>query len=182
MSQKCLLYDRRGPAQIEKTLVGPGFQRLRGQCEFRWRLSPPFIPRDELDIAAPLARAPFRRGIVQKVLERLEQERPEPASGGIGVAEPVAFQHHYEKILGKILRILGGVTAPAHERKDRTPIEPTKFRKGLLRFLVVGPQIGRGEDKAPSCRREVAIVTTAFGKDLGVHAADNDFDRHIAQV
>jgi hypothetical protein len=94
------------PSQIEKTLVGPGFQRLRRHCELRRRFSHPFIPRDELDIPAPFARMPFRHGIVQEVLERLEQKRSEPASDRIGVPEPVTFEHHNKKILGEILCIL----------------------------------------------------------------------------
>ena len=68
-----------------------------------------------MDIAAPLARVPFFGGIVQEVAERFEQERPEPAAGGIGVPEPVTFQHHKKKVLGEILGVLRGVTAPADE-------------------------------------------------------------------
>ena len=160
-----LFDDGRRPAQIEKTLGGPGFQRLRRHRELRRRFSHPIIPGDELDIAAPLAGVPFLRGIVQEVPERLEQERPEPAAGGIGVLEPVTFQHHNEKILGEILRVLRGVTAPADERKDGTPIEPAEFRKGLVRLLLVASEIGRGEDETPPCRREVSSFATTFRGD-----------------
>jgi hypothetical protein len=34
------------------------------------------------------------------------------------------------------------MAAPADEGKDGTPVEPAEFRKGLLRLLVVGAQIG----------------------------------------
>jgi len=100
------------------------------------------MPRDELNIAAPLARMPFIRGVVQEVPERLEQERPEPAAGGIGVPEPVTFEYHNEKILGKVLRVLRGVATPADKREDGTPIEPAEFRKGIARLLLPGLRAG----------------------------------------
>ena len=37
------------------------------------------------------------------------------ATVGIGVPEPVTFQHHNEKILGEVLRVFHGMTAPANE-------------------------------------------------------------------
>jgi hypothetical protein len=95
-----------------------------------------------LDIAASLPRVTFFRGIVQEIRERLEQERSEPAPIGIGVPEPVTFQHHKEKILSEILCVLRGMTAPADERKDGAPIEPAKFRQGLMALLFVAPEIG----------------------------------------
>jgi hypothetical protein len=95
-----------------------------------------------LDIAAALSRMPLLHSIVQEVAERLKQQRPEPTAGWVGVPKPITFQHHKEKILGEILRVLCGVTAPADERKDGSPIEPAEFRQGLLRLLVVPSEIG----------------------------------------
>ena len=154
--------DGRRPAQIEKTLGGPRFQRLGRDRELRRRFGHPVIPGDELDIAAPLARVPFLSGIVQEVPERFEQERPEPAAGRVGMPKPITFQHHKEKILGEILGVLGGMAAPADERKDGTPIEPAEFRQGLLRLLVVASEIGRGEDETPARRREVSSFVATF--------------------
>jgi hypothetical protein len=95
-----------------------------------------------LDITASFPRMPLLRGIVQEVSQRFQQEATEPAAGGIGVPEPVTFQHHKTKILGEILRVLGGMTAPADEGKNGTPIEPAKFRQGLLCLLLVASEIG----------------------------------------
>lgn len=164
------LFDHgRRPPQIEKALSGPGFHGLGRDRKLRRRFRHPVIPGDELDVAAPLARMAFLRRIVQEVLERLEQERAEPAPGGIGVLKPITFEHHDKKILGKVLRIGGGMTAPANEREDGTPIEPAKFREGLARLLIAGSEIGRGENETPARRREVASFAAPFRRESGVH-------------
>jgi hypothetical protein len=95
-----------------------------------------------LNIAAPLARMLLFRGIVQEIPERLKQKRSEPSARGIGVSEPITFQDHKKKILGEILRVFRGMTAPADKREDGTPIKPAEFGKGLLRLLIVGFEIG----------------------------------------
>lgn len=163
-----LLDDRRSPAQIEKTLGRPRFHRLRGDRQLRRRFRHPVVPGDELDIAASFSRMPLLGGIVQEIRERFEQEVTEPAAGGIGVPEPITFQHHKKKILGEILRVRSGMTAPADERKDGTPIEPAEFREGLLRLLFVASEIGRGENETPACCREVSSFAATFRRDRGV--------------
>lgn len=118
-----------------------------------------------MNIAASFAGVPFLGGVVQEVAERFEQEVTEPAPGRVGVAEPITFQHHKEKVLGEILRVLGGMTAPADKRKDGAPIEPAEFREGLVRLLIVASEIGRGEDKTPPCCGEVPSFATTFRSD-----------------
>ena len=137
-----LFHYRGRPAQIEKTLGRPRFQRLGRDRQLRRRFGHPVIPRDELDVATALAGVSLLGGIGQEVPERLEQKRSESSAGGVGVPEPITFQHHNEKILGEILRVLGGMAAPADEGKDGTPIEPAEFRQGLLGLLIVAAQIG----------------------------------------
>jgi hypothetical protein len=83
--------------------------------------------------------------------------------------EPITFQHHEKKILGEILGVLGGMAAPADERKDRPPIEAAEFRERLSGFLIVGPDIGGSEDEAPARGREVARGAAAFCGHTGVH-------------
>ena len=95
-----------------------------------------------MDVAATLARVPFFGGVVQEVLERLEQEVPKPAACWIGMLEPVTLEHHKKKILGEVLRVLRGMAAPADERKDGTPIEPAEFRQSLLSLLIVATEVG----------------------------------------
>jgi hypothetical protein len=85
------------------------------------------------------------------------------------VAEPVTFQHPNKKILGEILRVLRGMTAPADKREDGAPIEPAEFRKGLVRLLIVASEIGRGENETPPCCREVSSFATTFRGDRGIH-------------
>ena len=122
-----------------------------------------------MDIAASFARMPFLCGIVQEVSERLKQERPKPAAIGVGMPEPVTFQHHKEKILSKVLCVLGGMAAPADERKDGTPVEPTEFGQGLLRLLIVASEIGRGQDEAPARGGEGPRSIPAFDPDIWGH-------------
>ena len=68
-----------------------------------------------MDIAAAFPRLFLRRRVVQEILERFEQEGAKPATIRIGMLEPITFQHHEEKILGEILRVLGRMAAPADE-------------------------------------------------------------------
>jgi hypothetical protein len=164
-----LLNDCSRPPQIEKALVGPGFQRVLGHRELRRCFSHPFIPGDELDIPAPLARMPFLCGIVQEVLERLEQKRSEAAPARIGTPKPVTFEHHNKKILGEILCILLGMTASADKREDWTPIEPAEFRKCLLHPLIVASETGRCEDETPPCCSETASFSTTTLCNRSVH-------------
>ena len=65
----------------------------------------PIVPGDKFYIAAAFAGVAFLGGVNEKILERLEQERTEPAAMRVGVLEPVVVQYHQEKILGKVLRI-----------------------------------------------------------------------------
>src|SRR5205807_1299798 len=97
----------------------------------------PIIPRDKLRAAAALARVLLLVGVVQKILERLEEERSKPAAAGIGVPKPVTFQHHNEKILGKVLGVFHGMTAPADERKDGAPVEPAELGQGRARLGIL---------------------------------------------
>ena len=73
----------------------------------------PIVPGDKFHIAAAFASAAFLSGVNEKILERLEQERTEPAAIGVGVLEPVVVQYHQEKILSKVLRIFHGMAALA---------------------------------------------------------------------
>ena len=122
-----------------------------------------------MDIAAAFPRLFFRRRIVQEILERFEQERAEPATIRIGMFEPITFQHHEEKILGEILRILERMAAPTDERQNRPPIKSAEFRERPARTSVVAGEIGRSKDKTPTRRREDSRGTGAFCGHTGVH-------------
>ena len=111
----------------------------------------------------------FRRGVVEKILERLEQERTKTAPLRVGVPEPITFQNHKKKILGEILGVFGGMAAPADEGEDWAPIQPAEFGERFPRFLIVAGEIGRGKDQTPARRREVARGATAFRGHTGIH-------------
>ena len=64
------------------------------------------MPGNKFHIPAPLARMSFLTGAIEKILERREQERTEPAAIGISVLQPVTLQYLHKKILGEVLRIL----------------------------------------------------------------------------
>ena len=81
----------------------------------------------------------------------------------------MTFKHHNKKILGKILRILRGMTAPADEGKNRAPIEPAKFGEGLSRFLIVAAESGGSKNKTPARGREVSRGAAPFRGYTEVH-------------
>lgn len=158
-----------GPAQIEESFGGPRFQGLRGNGELRRRLRHPVVPGNEMDIAAPFAGVPFLGCIVEEISERLQEERTKTSPRAIGMPEPVPLEHHDEKILGKVLGILRGMTTPADEGKDRAPIQSAKLRERLPRLLIVAAEIGRSKDKTPARGGEVSRGTAAFRGREGVH-------------
>jgi hypothetical protein len=45
----------------------------------------------------------------------------------------IAFKQHHKKILGRILRIGNGVSAPADQRENRTPVNPAQLGHRFLR-------------------------------------------------
>jgi len=55
----------------------------------------------------------------------------------VGAPEPVALQDHREKILGEILRFLGGVTLTTYEHEDGPPVRPAKFSERFARLLLI---------------------------------------------
>jgi hypothetical protein len=48
----------------------------------------------------------FLSGLNERILERREQERTEPAAIDVGVLQPVRFQYFDEKVLREVLRVL----------------------------------------------------------------------------
>jgi hypothetical protein len=48
----------------------------------------------------------FLGGVNEKILERPEQERTEPAAISIGALQPVLLKYCHKKILREVLRVL----------------------------------------------------------------------------
>jgi hypothetical protein len=88
--------------------------------------------------------------VVKKILERLEQERPETAATLIRLPQQVSFQNHKEKILREILRVLSRIAAAADVRKNRAPASPAKLRQRFSSFLLVAIRVRPSKDKTPA--------------------------------
>lgn len=111
----------------------------------------------------------FLERVVEKILERLKEKRSKPAAAGVGVPKSVTFQHHNEKILGQILRVFDGMTAPANKRKDWAPVKPAEFGQGRARAGILAFAVGGGKDETPARRGEVARFAAIFRPDRGIH-------------
>jgi hypothetical protein len=72
----------------------------------------------------------------QKILQRPQQKRSEATTTGIGQRKQIAFKHHKKKILGQILGVHDGVTAPTNESENWPPIDLAQFAKGLARRFL----------------------------------------------
>src|SRR6266403_5676659 len=93
----------------------------------------PFVPRNKFYVAAAFARALPDCVVDQKILQRLEQQRPEASAAGISAFENVAVKNHEKKILGQVLRVRNGVAAAANERENRSPISFAQIGQRLAR-------------------------------------------------
>src|SRR5207237_713862 len=70
--------------------------------------------------------------------------------------EEIAFKHHKKKVLGKILRVRNGITAPANEGKDGTPVRFAQIGERLASCFPAGGRIRAGENHAPTrCRKPI---------------------------
>jgi hypothetical protein len=145
-----LFDDRRGPTQIKKPLRRQGLQGLSRDRQLGGRFRHPFIPGDKLEIAPAFARLLPLERMIEKILERLEEKRAKAAAAFVRLPKPVALQDHDKEILSKILRIFGGIPAPADEGKDGAPVSPAEFGQRLAGLSLAAFKLCAGEDKAPA--------------------------------
>ena len=104
-----------------------------------------------MNAAATLERSILIRGVVKKILERLEQERAEAAPAMVRLPQPVSFQNHKEEILSKVLRILTGIASAADVGKSGSPVSSTKLRQRFSRLiLLVALGIRSSKDETPT--------------------------------
>src|SRR5438067_12464720 len=87
----------------------------------------------------------------------------------ISELEQVAFEHHYKKILSKILRVGSGMAAPANESKDWPPIIFAKLVERFARFLLFTMRAGARKNYAPACRSKSVRPVMRISDCLGVH-------------
>src|SRR4029077_1883580 len=128
----------------------------------------PNVPGNKFHIASAFAGMSFLRGVNEKILERPEQKRTEPAATTIGALKPVVFQHVYKKILREILRIFYGIAACADKRENGSPISPAKLGERIARLLLFVSVVG-GKDEAPAGSYKLARSLSTPVASLPVH-------------
>ena len=108
-------------------------------------------------------------GIDQEILQRLEEERAKPAARRIGSLQKGSLKHVDEKVLRQILGVGDGVTAPADEGEDRSPIHLAEIGQGLLIFRAAGIGAGGRQHDAPARGIEAIVTTLGIGRRFGGH-------------
>src|SRR5215468_8289603 len=106
----------------------------------------------------------FVGGIMQKVMQRLEQQRTETAAVGVCILKPITFQYHHEEVLSQILGVLGRITTSADESKNRPPIGAAKLGECRRGFMLFAFGAGSGENEAPACGDERAPPGSSFAR------------------
>ena len=121
-----------------------------------------------MQTAASLVSALFFGGIDEKIIQRLEQQRPESPAPRIGGLNEAAFQKHDKKILGEILRVRRRIAAPINKGENGAPINLTKLGEigvgGLLRA-----RDGAVAEQAPARGREVGQRISPFPRNSCIH-------------
>src|SRR5207247_3660916 len=104
------------------------------------------VPRNEAHVPSACAGMNVVGGVIEKVLERLEQQRTETAAAGVCILKPITFQYHHKEILREVLGVLGRITTSADESKNRPPIEAAKLGECCTGFLLFAFGAGTGVD------------------------------------
>jgi hypothetical protein len=68
-------------------------------CQARWSLGHPLVPRDELKVATAFSSMRLGVGVDQEILKGLQEERTKPAAFRIGLFDQISFQDQEEKLL-----------------------------------------------------------------------------------
>jgi hypothetical protein len=113
-----------------------------------------------------VAAATFERpraiiSIRQKIFERGEQKRTEPALLPIDPDVNLMLDQVSKKILREILRVFHAVAATANKTVKRCPIGLAKLRERGLRNLGFGLTSPRRENHAPVGRRKQIAQATS---------------------
>jgi hypothetical protein len=103
---KRVFHNRRRPSEVEDALRRQGVEYLNWNGQLRRRFRHPIVPGNKFHAAAAFVSMSFLRGVNEKILERPEQERTEPAAISIGVLQPVFLNYCHKKILREILGVL----------------------------------------------------------------------------
>jgi hypothetical protein len=104
----------------------------------------------------------FVGGVIEKVLERLEQQRTETAAAGVCILKPITFQYYHKEILREVLGVVGRITTSANESKNRLPIDAAKLGECRIGFVLFAFGARTGKDQAPARRDECAPPDSWF--------------------
>src|SRR5437660_2739309 len=94
------------------------------------------IPGNQYLPATALQGARLVPFVIQKVLQRYEQERAETAFGWRDASQSAVSQQMRKECLGQVLRFVNRVAAPANIPVKRRPINPAELYQGLVRSLA----------------------------------------------
>src|SRR5947207_2990252 len=97
--------------------------------------------------------------ILEKVLERRQQEGPKPSALWVSFCEGTLFQESREKRLGDILGIFGTVVLPTNIRVQRIPIIAAQAFKSFS--FLRGVNRSNPQDNTPMrCREPMSLMAS----------------------
>ena len=114
----------------------------------------------------------------QEILQGGQQKGSELALLSIGTGVDLVFNQIREKTLGKVLRIVDGVPAAAHETVKRRPVSFAKLRERGLRNFRGGLVPSSRENHAPMRRSErIALVTGGPRQSFHVSGVTGPYEK-----
>ena len=160
----------RRPAHIEEHLCRPALDRRLRDGQLGRRLRRPFVPRDKLNMAAPLLRLLSVLNVGQEIAKRGEQERTKSPACAIGAFQKVSVQNHDEKILCQILCIGNAESFTADEGKNGPPINAADLRERVGGLAIVRCRVERRSNNAPMGRVKTTAWLSVLRWGAGRHA------------
>ena len=98
----------------------------------------------------------FVSRVIEKVIERLEQQRTETAAARVCILKPITFQYHHKEILREVLGVLGRITTSGDKSENRSPVGAAKLGECRTGFLLFAFGAGTGKNDGPACGDESA--------------------------
>ena len=154
-AQDDLLEQRRRPLALEAPLRRIGLRRL-ALIPFPRVVG---IKGEQQGSSSSLERTRLVPLVREKVRHRGEEKRAESALRPVGVRDPVLLDEPHEELLRQVLCLVGVVTAPAHVRVQRIPVDAAEPRRTVPPLVVVtatGSQYGRPVRRGE--RRQLRLV------------------------
>src|SRR6266404_4247265 len=132
---QCVFHNGCRPSHVENSFGRTICQFAAVDRQMRRRFSHPFVPSDKLHFAAALLPASKMVFVLQKIFHRRSQKRSKATTTGISQREQIAFKQRHKKILSEILGVGDGVTSPADQRENWSPVGAAEFGYGSVGLL-----------------------------------------------